>query len=461
VNSITIVHIHDDFTSITEAKKTRKGTVFSPKIQFTEPYEIANYLKTKKIIYLIFSTDNILEESILLPSVIKNETTIRSALLAKIHDNNITSETLILNKLYTTLDPTGESAIHRYEGLYEKEILSTIVPIPKHEYLRRISVERYALFALAQYAFRGRSYLCVYTEEKRNLIVAVDNGTLLFSRIGFMQSEDEIGQIMEQISDINRTVAYAHQQYREAKFEFIAICGNIADGEIVPMQLNTLTGLGVTVLAPTLIVDGLEPNMAQNSILEIGMLFLDDTMNFLPNSVKAAREFYLGNAIAIIIACAFVLFGLFQSYDAYTSYQSSLDEYDTVESQLYQTLRNTDTLDDKQLQEITAQLKSSTPLHHHFLDDLILFDNILKLLKPQGVSFTEGGELILDFKHQCKTLLELYLFEKNFRHNVGMIKETQVTAAYKTDYNTLTFEATLKRGEVLPVSPPPRHRRGQ
>ncbi|MCX6060988.1 MAG: hypothetical protein NT103_01855 [Campylobacterales bacterium] len=461
MDSITIVRIHDDFTSITEAKNTRKKTVFSPQIHFTEPHEIANYLKSKKKIYLFFSSDNILEESIVLPSIIKNEATIRSALLAKIHDSGASPETLVLNKLYTTLDPTGESAIHRYEGLSEKEILIHIAPIPKHEYLRRISVERYALFALAQHAFKGRSYLCVYTEEKRNLIVAVDNGTLLFSRVGFMQSEDEIGQIMEQINDISRTVAYAHQQYREAKFEFIAICGNIADGEIVPMQLNASTGLGVTVLAPTLIVDGLEPNMAQNSILEIGMLFLDNTMNFLPNSVKAAREFYLGSAIAIVIACAFMLFGLFQSYDAYTSYQSSLDEYDAVESQLYQTLRNTDTLDDKQLQEITAQLKSSTPLHHHLLDDLILFDNVLKLIKPQGVSFTEGGELILDFKHQCKTLLELYLFEKNFRHNVDTMKDTQVIAAYKTDYNTLTFEATLKRGGVQPVSPPPRHRSGQ
>ena len=448
MNSITIVHIHDDFTSITEAKKTRKRIVFSPKIKFTEPHEIANYLKTKKKIYLFFSTDNILEESILLPSVIKNEATMRSALLAKIHDNNITSEALILNKLYTTLDPTGESAIHRYEGLYEKEILKTIAPIPKHEYLRRISVERYALFALAQHAFKGRSYLCVYTEEKRNLIVAVDNGTLLFSRIGFMQSEDETERIMEQISDINRTVAYAHQQYREAKFEFIAICGNIADGEIVPMQLNASTGLSVTVLAPTLIVDGLEPNAAQNTVLEIGMLFLDDNMNFLPNSVKASREFYLGSAIAIAFAFAFMLFGLFQSHDAYTSYQASLDEYNTVESRLYQTLLNTDTLNQKQLQEITAQLKSSTPLYHHVIDDLILFDNVLKLIKPQAVSFTEGGELTLDFKHQYKTLMELYLFEKNFRYEAGRIKDTHVIAEYKTDYNTLTFEATLKLGGV-------------
>ncbi|MGZ9267501.1 MAG: hypothetical protein ACXW33_10395, partial [Sulfuricurvum sp.] len=249
-----------------------------------------------------------------------------------------------------------------------------------------------------------------------------------------------------------RTVAYAHQQYREAKFEFIAICGNVADGEIVPMQLNASTGLGVTVLAPTLIVDGLEPNAAQNTVLEIGMLFLDDNMNFLPNSVKAAREFYLGSAIAIAIAFAFMLFGLFQSHNAYTSYQASLDEYNTVESRLYQTLLNTDTLDKKQLQEITAQLKSSTPLNHHLIDDLILFDNVLTLIKPQAVSFTEGGELTLDFKHQYKTLMELYLFEKNFRQETGRIKDTRVIVEYKTDYNALTFEATLKISSAVQAS---------
>lgn len=461
MNSLSIVRVHDEFTSITEVKSSGKRYIFSPPKHFTQPYEVSQYLAPKKKIYFFFSSDNILEESITLPSVIKNEATLQSALLSKIHEHSTTPEKLILNRLYTTLDATEESAVHRYEGLTEKEVLSQIAPVANLQYLRRISIERYALFALAQHAFKGKSYLCVYTEEKRNLIVAVHNNTLLFSRIGFIQSDDETEKIMEQISDINRTVAYAHQQYREAKFEFIAICGSIADGEIVPMQLHASTGLSISVLAPTLIVDGLEPNAAQSSALEVGMLFLDKTMNFLPDSVKAAREFYLGSALSILFAFLFMLFGLLQSHDAYNAYQASLDEYNTVESRLTQTLRNTDTLSEKQLQEITAQLKSSSPLHHHLIDDLILFDNVLKLIKPQGISFTEGGELTLDFKHQCKTLMELYLFEKNFRHEVGIIKNVGVMTVYKTDYNTLSFEANLKIGGAQPVSPPIRHRRGQ
>ncbi len=444
MDSITIVRIHDDLTSITEVKRSKNKYRFSPPKHFTQAYDVAHYLKSKKNIYCLFSSDNILEESITLPAVIKNKATIVSALTAKIHDNGASPEKLILNRLYTTLDTTGESAIHRYEGLLEKEILEAIAPIPRHEFLRRITAERYALFALAEHTFKGKSYLCVYTEEKRNLIVAVDNSTLLFSRIGFIQSENETDRVLEQISDINKTVAYAHQQFREAKFEFIAICGSIADGEIVPMQLQASTGLNVTVLAPTLIVDGLEPNIAQNSALEIGMLFLDEKMNFLPDRVKAAREFYLGSVAATLFAFVFMLFGLFQSYNAYSSYQASLDEYNTVESKLDQALRNIDTFDEKQLQEIISQLKSSTPLHHHLMDDLILFEEVLKLIKPQEVSFTEGGELSLEFKHPFKNLMELYLFEKNFRLKVSEIMSKQVIDTYKTDYNTLTFEATLK-----------------
>ena len=446
MDSITIVHIHDDHTIITETKKTKSRYTFFPPKQFTQADEIAQYLKSKKKIYLFFSSDDIVEESITLPSVITNEATILSALISKMHENGGTHSKIIFNKLYTTFDTTGESAVHRYEGIYENEILTHIAPIPRHEHLTRISTERYALFSLAEYAFSKKSYLCIYTEEKRNLIVAVQNGTLLFSRIGFIQSEDETERVMEQISDINRTVAYAQQQYREAKFEFIAICGSIADGEIIPMQLYTSTGLNVTVLAPNLIVDGLDYNVAQKSVLEIGMLFLDKNMNFLPNSVKAAREFYLGSALAIFFAFLFMLFGLFQSHDAYTSYQASLDEYDAVESQLYQTLRKTDILDEKQLKEITSQLKSSTPLQHHLIDDLILFEPVLTFIKPKEVSFSEGSELIFNFKYQCKTLMELYLFEKDFRHKVSMITAAQVTPSYKTDYNTLTFEATLKTG---------------
>ncbi len=446
MDSITIVRIHDAFTSITEVQKKRKEYSFSPPKHLTEPYEIAHYLASKKKIYLLFSSDTIIEESITLPSVIKNEATLLGALIARIQEDDTIHEKLILNRLYTTLDATGESAHHRYEGLYEKEVLSFIAPIPNLEYLSRISLERYALFALSEYAFKGKSYISVYTEEKRNLIVAVSNGILLFSRIGYIQSEDETEKIMEQISDINRTVAYAHQQYREAKFAFIAISGSVADGEMVPIQLHASTGLNVAVLAPTLIVNGLEPNMAQSTVLEIGMLFLDKTMNFIPDRVKAAREFYLGNNFAVLFAFLFMIFGLYQSHDAYSQYQESLSQYDTVESTLFQTLRRTNTLDDEQLKEIIAQLKSSTPLHHHLIDDLILFDNVLKLIKPQAVTFTEGGELALDFKYQCKTLMDLYLFEKKFQHEVLTIKE--VIPTYTTDYNTLTFEATLKMGGV-------------
>jgi hypothetical protein len=446
VSSLSIVRFHDEFTSITEVKSSGKRYTFSLPKHFTQSYDVTQYLASKKKIYLIFSSDNILEESITLPSIIKNEATLQRVLLSKIHENNSSTEKLVLNKLYTSLDTTEESVVHRYEGLTEKEILSQIAPVPNLEHLRRISVERYALFALAQHAFKGKSYLCVYTEEKKNLIVAVHKDTLLFSRIGFIQSDDETEKIMEQISDIDRTVAYTYQQYREVKFEFIAICGSIANGEIVPMRLNASTGLSITVLAPTLIVNGLEPNMAQNSVLEIGMLFLDKTMNFIPDSVKAAREFYLVSTLTVFFAFLFMLFALYQSHDAYNAYQASLDEYDTVKSTLYRTLSSTDTLDDKQLQNIIAQLKSSTPLHHHLIDDLILFDNVLKLTKPQAVNFTEGGELVLDFKHQCKTLMELYLFEKNFRHEVSTIKGASPIAAYRTNYNTLSFEATLKIG---------------
>lgn len=444
MSPITIVHIHDDITSVFEVKEKRKRyTVFPPK-QFTQSYEVSQYLKSKKNVYFLFFSDNIIEESITLPEVIKNEETIQSALLAKIHDRATTTDKVLLNRLNTTLDATQESAVYRYEGLYEKDVLEHIAFVPKHAFLRRISTERHALYSLAQYAFNGKSYLCVYTEEKRNLIVAVHNGVLLFGRVGFIQSEDETERSTEQISDITRTVAYAHQQYREAKFEFIAICGSITDSEILPLQLQASTGLKITVLAPNLIVDGLDTKIAQNTILEIGMLFLDKNMNFLPNSVKAAREVYLASGFAIFVAFLFMLFGLFQSYEAYTAYQDSLDEYNRVEIQLSQTLRNTNALDNKQLQEITAQLKSSTPLHHHLIDDLILFEPVLTFIKPKEVSFSEGGELIFNFKYQCKTLMELYLFEKNFRHKVSTITAIQATPSYKTDYNTLTFEATLK-----------------
>lgn len=462
MNSLCIVRVHDDFTSIIDVQSQRKTITFSPPTIFHEPFEIAHYLKNKKKIYLLFTTDNSIEESITLPSLIKNEATLRTAILTKIQDDDRIHEKLILNKFYSSLDATGESATHRYEGLYEKEVLEAIAPIPHLEYLSRISITPFALFSVAESIFNTKSYLCVYAQETKNLIVAVSNGVLLFNRIGELQSTDEIERIMEQINDINRTVAYAHQQYREAKFEFIAICGSIAGSEIAPMQLQASTGLKITAIDPTLLVKGLETHTAQDYLLEIGMLTLQKSMNFLPDRVMAAREFHVGSFIAMAIAFLFMLLGLYQGLDAYNNYQESLDEYGRLQTQLTQTLRQTNTLDEAQLSEITAQLKSTTPLHHHFIDDMIIFDPLLKLLKPSSLSFEENqgkGKVVINFKQEFKTLLELYLFEKEFKKIVTSLKppSSTITPTYKSDYNLLSFEATLSMGESE-KAPLPRRR---
>jgi hypothetical protein len=276
----------------------------------------------------------------------------------------------------------------------------------------------------------------------------------LFSRVGELQSQDESERAMEQIRDINQTVAYAHQQYREASFEFIVLSGTIFDGEITSLQLHAITGLPITVLAPTLMVQGLESRNAQKNILEVGLLYLNPAMNFIPNKVKMAKEFYLASFISLGIAFIFMVFSLFQSYEAYSTYQESLDEYTVIESKLFQNFQSIKKIDKEQLEEIIAQLKSFSPLQHHFIDDLIPFDDLLKLIKPNNVAFEENNgsnKLVLNFTRKSQTLMDLYLFEKTFKYEVNKINNPSLISTYTTDYNTLTFESTLKIGDISEV----------
>ncbi|MFZ2968494.1 MAG: hypothetical protein WA080_05495 [Sulfuricurvum sp.] len=449
MGALSLVRIHNDITTLLEIT-IRKGIYTVSRVKnFTTPHELSLYLASKTTVYLLFSTETILEEFITLPSVITNEATVQHAVLAKIYDNSKTAEKLILNKICTTVDSSLESATHRYEGVYESTLLSTIINIPKLEHLRRITLERYALFSIAEQALHGKNYLCAYTYEKRNLIIVVRSGVLLFSRMGEIQSSLPSEIILEQVNDIARTSAYAHQQYRDTKFECIAICGSVTDDEEVAQQLYTATRLNITTLAPTLMVKGLTAQEGQKHILEMGLLFLPPIMNFLPDRVKAAREFYLGNRISILFALFFMLFGISQSLSAYRHYEATLDEYREVQSTLFQTLQTTHTFDAKQLKEVTAQLESSTPLNHHIIDDLILFEPLLRLIKPQELTFTQGGELILHFSHPFSTLRELYVFEQNFHHTTLTLKTTDLNTTYQTDYNKLRFEAIVKIGKPL------------
>ena len=88
MGTVTLVRLHDTFTSIIDVSSSRGIITFSPAKEFTENYDIVQYLKSKKKIYLVFSTENSYEESITLPSVITNEVTIKTAILAKIQEDD-------------------------------------------------------------------------------------------------------------------------------------------------------------------------------------------------------------------------------------------------------------------------------------------------------------------------------------------------------------------------------------
>jgi hypothetical protein len=425
---------------------TKANSRFMPPKHLKPMRNSPSSLRSKKNLYFLFATNDLLEESITLPSVIKNDATIITALKAKIRDDRALEDELVLHRFATTSDPTGESSTHFYQGLREKEILDAIIPLPHLHNLKRVSVERYALFALSEELYRGRSYLSVYTTPHRNIIIAGHKGELLFARTGEFTYQDDFERISEQVSDISRTVAYAKQQYRDVNLEFILIGGSMVDMSAAVAQVQSSIQTPVSLIAPSLIVQGLDKRHAQESILEIGTLFLPNHLSFLPDRVKAAHEFHLGSWVAIAVALVFMLYGVFMAYDASESYQESVEQHTLTESKLNQALRHTRTLEDKKIQEITAQLETLTPLHHAMIDDLIPLEEVLMVKKPHALSYqdTNGtGTLNLDFRYQSKNLMDLYLFEKEFKTKVAKIAQIEVTPAYKTDYSALTFESTL------------------
>ncbi len=443
---VTIVHSIDELFRVIDVDEHKGTFTFHPPKTFETHAELSHYLRSKRSLYFLFATRDLLEESITLPSVIKNEATIIAALNAKIKDDRSISDPVVFHRLSSTTDSTGESSTHFYQGLYEKEILDAIVPIPHLHTLKTVSIERYALFALSEEIYKGRSYLSVYTTPHRNIIIAAHKGELLFARTGEFSYQDEFERISEQVSDISRTVAYAKQQYRDIHLEFILITGTMVEMSAAVAQVQSSTQTAVSVLAPELIVKGLDRERGQHCILEIGTLFVPKSLNFLPDRVKAAHEFHIGSYVATVIAFFFMAFGFFEAHSGSNRYQESLDQYSAAESTLMQTLRRTDSLDDRLLGQVTAQLETLTPLHHSLIDDLIPLEKVLTFHKPSALSYqdTNGtGTLSVDFSYQSKNLMDLYLFEKKFKERVSEIKEIQLIPQYKTDYAAFRFESTL------------------
>ncbi|MCD6433023.1 MAG: hypothetical protein J7L21_03185, partial [Sulfurimonas sp.] len=412
-----IIDIRDNVVaSISIKKKRNKLTVSNADV--IEKSELKKFLAGKKSLYLSIEQDNVLDEKVTIPNVIKSNKVIDSTISHKL--NKIVSKQKVLfNKQELSSNKDKDTITYQIDGVYEKEYLEIFESVSDLKELRGATESRYALFAISQMCKSSDSYISIHTQADTIIFLAVDNNRLVFSRKTRVIVNKNLDRQDELVDELNKTTAYIRQQFRSVKFSHIVVSGSMAIDDSFCEHLLMVTTLPIAVLYPNTLFDGLSNEEPQHYIIALGAYFTPKQFQFIPNFVRAKKQYHL--SLQTLLAISFLMFFVvaFFTYDGYSSYQSELDRYDTIKNRLVRTLNSTQTYSQDELEDSLAHMKFHQKyLKYHPIDTILELKSLVEMQRPAEFKWRCVDDVIalnVVFEKDFSLLESLQKFENSFR----------------------------------------------
>ncbi len=432
--------------------KEKKNSYTILKSQLFDTSELKNYLSGKKYFYLSADQDDVIDEQISVPSLIKNDQVIRKTILHKL-DSKLSKNKILFNYDELAMDQHDKTTTYQVDGVYEKEYQKIFHLIEDKSEIKSATASRYSLFALSQQCISLKNYLCVHTHHNKIMILAVHENRLIFSRTStIIVNKAENSQAL-MIDEITRSIAYMKQQFKDVEFSTISLSGSISTENIVCEQLSTLTQIPISVLYPDSFMHGLKNGEIQQYILALGNYFLPKKYIFIPSFVIGARQYSL--SLKIVLALSLLLLSVISyfTYKQYGEFSNEADQYNSIKGRLIKLVRNTDTYSENELKKSLALIQiSSTYLQFHPSDMFILLKPLIDLQKPDSLHWNNNNnspKLEVTFSKSFKTLEELHQFKESFNIKFDEVNVTlPLTYTDNTNYNTIQFKAILTTQQI-------------
>ena len=440
------VNIQNDTVAVLSIRKKR-NTYEVLENQLLDPSELTHYLADKSAFHVCIDQDDVLNEKITIPTAIKKDNVIKNMILRKFNDI-IQGRKVLLNYHELSKNQNNDTTTYHVDGVYEDDYVQTLHTLGKWNEIKSATASRFALFGLSDQCIKEESYLSVHTQGSKVDILAVHKGIPIFNRVGIIMADDEEKRQIAIANEISSTITYINQQCNDIKFSTIALSGSVAMDDMVPEHLSILTQIPVTVLYPNTFMLGLSNEKAQHSILALGSYFVPKSCQFLPDSLINVRQYLLSQNMLLIASIIIFLPIFFFTYEKYESYNNALDQYASIKDQLIQTVRNTETYSQEELQKSWDYLQiSQKHLRHHPSDLFLALKPLVMLQKPEEWSWKyheDQPELSVSFAKPFKSLDALHQFEKRFQKQFNKINsKLSLTFLDKTDYAKMQFKATV------------------
>ena len=458
---IQTVSVHATFATLLTLT-TKRGRYILIEDKLVELDELSTHINPKATLYLSIEQDDEIDEKVFLSNLIKNPKVIRTTLAHKLSEKHTNSELLF------NYHPIG---INEHDETIEYQIDATVLhsyqkslELVKHfSHIKRASTFKFSLLALCNATIDEKSYICVYTQANTIMLLAITDREILFSRTTTIVVENMEDRQRSMVDDINRTIAYVNQQYRDVRFSTIAVSGSLSLDDDTMMHLFMLSRIPICILYPNTLISGLQNEMSHHYILSIGALYIDKSHQYIPPFIKGERTYSFGVEIVFLLSSVIFFITTYFALEAYENFNATLDEYDSIKTRLVRTVKNTDTYSYSNLERSYNLLQiGQKHLKNDPRDILIALEPLINLQKPSAFSWEtkeKAPNFTLKFSKSFSTLQELYQFEKEFLTLYSDAnKSIPLSYQPRHNYKTLTFETTIA-SLVKKKTPPPRRRR--
>jgi len=464
MSSFSSLNIQDDtVTALSITKKRTKLSVTHAEI--LQKNDLKQFLDKQKELYISIEQENIVDEEIELPDVLKNKKTIEHTLINKLN-KTLSNQRIIFNHKQISTNKNDNTIKYKVDGVYEKTYLELFNFISNPNQIKVATASRYALLGISQKCNHSKNYISIHTQANNIIFLAINDNQLIFSRTTKIMAQEMKGRQDEIIDELNKTTAYINQLFKNVKFSNILLSGSIAIDDMVCEHLHMISGLAITVIYPNTFIDGLENEEPQQYILALGSYYTDKDFLFLPDFVKAQKQYSIISQTILYLSFFTLLISIYFTYNSYDSYQNQLNRYEAIKNKLTHIVKSTYTYPQQKLEHDLLHLKLTKQyLKHHPVDTIILLKPLIKLQKPNKFNwYIQNNDVYLDvlFIKKFNSLGQLQQFKTTFDKEMAKINlKLPLNYTDRTDYATMEFNTilTIQKTQQIPNQIQKRRRR--
>jgi len=448
------ISLHEKVANVLSIEK-KKSFYNIKDEQVLDLHELTNYLQNKDNFHVVVNTEELLDDVVTVPSMIKTPQLLRNYILKKYKDS-LTTKNILLNYNKLSVDKEDETTTYKIDAVDANDYTEKLRLIPSWDKIESATIEKFALYNITKECFsnkEGYGYFSIYTHGTRITVLAIDEkGDLFFERNSQVLATDESTSLfLNMVDEINQTIAYVKQQFRTVSFSHILISGSLALDDHTTQHLLFSTDLAIAVLYPNTFIKGLYREEPQQYIITIGSFLVTSKDAFFPDELHSIKEYNIAYKVIFAIAALLLALSSYFAFSSYLKYDTEFTRYNQLKEELVQLVKTTPTYPLDELETSYKHLQiAEKHLRYHPSDVLVKLKPLVMMQKPSYYSFAlqKDNKPIVDvvFSKQFDSLREMYRFKQDFMDKFDEINtKKEFTLNEQTDYAQLVFLVHIKQ----------------